>query len=182
MNDPRHQTTDEWLSDYDNAGEVTPISSAANYKEANLDKPKSQPRFSPPKDLDTRIPEGNYKARCLRYVIGQYRGDGRITFKFEISTGKFKGVRLDCFFNVNQEVRSNGDVNMVPGPRSNYFRQMTKLFLDIRKAGGDWLNPDHLVGKQFRVEVRDVTSDFERNDLGECTYSKISYPLELEER
>jgi len=50
---------------------------------------------------------------------------------------------------------------------------MKGLFEETSSGVHEWLSPDNLVGKLFKVEVVTVTHDQERASLGRNQYSKI---------
>ena len=183
------QTTEEWLADYDGRDSVASIKrfpkrSTSNIRNNKGNQGQSKPRIHSnkivvPKDLPVFIPPGVYSANCLSYEFGEYKGSKKIYFKFEISEGRHAGTRLDCYFNLNWKKDGSGVYELMPLARSYYLRAMRRMFGEVEKCEGDWLNPDNLVGKSFRVEVGTVTKDHERTSLGSNQYSKIKHTIEL---
>jgi len=77
-------------------------------------------------------------------------------------------------FSISTGIKNpDGEYILVPKKRSAYLRVMRNMFSEILEAGGDWLSPDNLLGKSFKVEVVTVTQDRERESLGNNQYSKI---------
>ena len=185
------QTTEEWLEDYegkrpnDNIARLPskPVSVGEDqeiHRKPDRFVPKqATPKIIAPNDLPAIIPEGNYTAKCYDFAFGEYWGDSKLTLKFEIDQGRYAGTRLECFFNLDRKKNTDGEYVLAPKKRRLYVRMMRQMFSEILEAGGDWLSPDNLLGKAFRVEVVTVTKNHERTALGCNQYSKIKPNIEL---
>lgn len=193
MKPPSEQTNEEWLTDYEGrssgasitrlhgrSASKTQKTTEGNLKESDRQEQRKHPhKIVVPKDLPVLIAEGMYSAKCLSYEFGEYKGSKKIYFKFEIREGRYAGTRLECYFNLNWKKDASGEYVLMPGARCDYLRAMRRMFGELEKCGGDWLDPDNPVSKSFRVEVVTVTKDHERTSLGSNQYSKIKHTIEL---
>jgi hypothetical protein len=193
MVNPQDQTDKEWLKDYGGkkAGpetaqstpekrSITPQAvSSIGKKRERFQPKKSAPKIVAPDDLPVLIPERAYEAKCCEYKFTDYRGTSKLVVKFEISEGQYAGVHLEAFYNLPRQKEEGGEDIITPSKRGAYLRTMNNLFGDVRQAGGDWLSPDNLLEKSFRVEVQTVTSNYSKEALGCNQYSKIKTNIEL---
>ncbi len=121
------------------------------------------------------IPEGTYQVIGEGYSLGDYKGAGKLYFFMRIFEGRYSGLRLELYFNVELIRVVGGESTFAPRPRSKYLRQMRTLFGDIEDEGGDFLSPDNLDGKKLQVEVETVLIDSKRQPLTpKDRYSKVS--------
>lgn len=187
------QSNEEWLANYEkptkrNAATQQPNTSNPQASVTQLNHTPAQgatkknqiaPKIVPPDNLPSLIPEGIYTARCCDFQYGEYRGAPKLTVNFEISLGPYAETRLECFYNLDRQKNTDGEYEFVPKKRSLYLRVMSEMFATIKAAGGDWLSPENLVGKSFRVEVSTVTKDSAKQALGCNQYSKVKPNIEL---
>ena len=187
------QSNEEWLADYEkpmkwNAAAQQPNTSNPQASVTQLNPGPAQrttiknqiaPKIVLPDNLPIVIPEGIYTARCYKYQFGEYRGVPKLIVNFEISLGPYAETCLECFYNLDRKKNTDGESVLVPKKRSLYLRVMNEMFATIKAAGGDWLSPENLVGKSFRVEVTTVTKDHAKQALGCNQYSKIKPNIEL---
>ena len=185
------QTKEEWVADYEGtkpddniarlpAKRVTVGADLETHQKIDrFVTKKTAPKIIAPDDLPVFIPEGSYIAKCYNYSFGEYWGDSKLTLKFEIDQGRYAGTRLECFFNLDRKKNTDGEYVLAPKKRRLYVRIMRQMFSEILEAGGDWLSPDNLLGKSFRVEVVTVAKNHERASLGCNQYSKIKPNIEL---
>ena len=185
------QTNAEWLADYRGprpsaknaqmpSNQVALSADHKNqHKQARFVPKQVTPKIIAPDALPALIPEGIYTAKCDDFAFGEYWGDSKLTLKFVINEGPHTGTRLECFFNLDRKKNPDGEYILTPKKRSMYVRTMRNIFSEILEAGGDWLSPDNLLGKSFRVEVVTVTQNHERAALGCNQYSKITPNIEL---
>ena len=179
------QTKEEWLEEYEGTRPDDKIvrlpskrvsvgsDQEIHQKPDRFVTKKTAPKIIAPDDLPALIPEDFYTAKCYDFAFGEYWGDSKLTLKFEIEQGRYARTRLECFFNLDRKKNPDGEYILVPKKRSAYLRVMRNMFSEILEAGGDWLSPDNLLGKSFKVEVVTVTQDRERESLGNNQYSKI---------
>ena len=192
MTDPQLQSSEAWIADYDTAKpsgdlraslpshrQVGPkvarpeLNGSSNTSKAKL------PRIVAPVDEQALIPEGKYRARCNDYRVGEYWGASKLILMFEILLGRHAGARLECYFNLDRNRDEDGKEVFAPRPRSSYARLMRKLFADLEEAGDGWVDPENLVGKNFRVQVKTVARNHAKEELGRGQYSKIVPNFEL---
>lgn len=193
MAEVRDQSDAEWLTDYEGKkpekavphalNEHKPLAllseASTNKKQAKSAPRRQVPKIVAPDDLPVVIPEGSYTAKCHDYRFSEYWGKSRLTLKFEISQGRYAQIHLECFYNLDRKKNPNGEYILVPKPRSAYVRQMKQMFYEISEVEGEWLSPENLLSKTFRVEVVTVTKNHERKALGSNQYSKIKTNIEL---
>ena len=120
-----------------------------------------------------------YTASCYGYQFNNYWGTTKLTLKFEVSKGRYTGTRLECYFNLDRKKNLDGEYILAPKKGRMYVRAMRKMFSKVLEAGGDWLSPDNLVGKSFKVKVKTVIKNSTREKLGSNRYSKIRPNIEL---
>ncbi len=193
MADPRNQSHAEWIADYEgeNPGKVIPHALNEHKPQAALNDanaiekrgktpPRRQgPKIVPPDDMAVLIPEGRYTAKCYDYKFCKYWGKSRLNLKFEINQGRFAGTRLECFYNLDREKNPNGEYILAPRKRRAYVRLMKQMFNEVFEAQGDWLSPENLCGKTFRVDVITVIKNHAKEALGCNQYSKVNPGFEL---
>jgi len=181
------QSREEWLADYDKPTTRNAVARHTSNPQSRITHPgtaqrqttKKQiiPKIVPPENLPTVIHEGMYTAKCCHFQFREFWSTSKLTLIFEISVGRYAGIRLECFYNLDK--KKNTDCEFVPKQRSFYFRVMSEMFATIKAAGGDWLAPENLLGKLFRIEVITVTKDHAKKSLGCNQYSKVKPNIEL---
>ena len=187
------QSHEEWLADYEkptkrNAATQQPNGFNPQASVTQLNSGPAQgttrknqiaPKIVLPDNLPSVIPEGIYTARCYEYQYGEYRGAPKLTVNFEIAMGPYAETRLECFYNLDRKKNTDGEYEFVPKKRSLYLRVMNEMFATIKAAGGDWLSPENLLGKLFKIEVITVTKDHAKKSLGCNQYSKVKPNIKL---
>jgi len=178
------QSNEEWLADYEEGNAAAhhtsnPQSSITQLNPGSEKTTKKQviPKIVPPENLPTVIPEGIYTAKCCDFQFGEYWGASKLIVKFDITMGRYEGTRLECYYNLDKKKNTDGE--FVPKQRSLYFRVMSEMFATKKAAGGNWLSPENLLGKLFRIEVITVTKDHAKKSLGCNQYSKVKPNIEL---
>jgi hypothetical protein len=182
MTEAHDQSHAVWLAAYEGKPTKPPALESPQSKSnagQQISHLKQAPKIIAPGDLAALIPEGWYSARCYEYRFMEFWSSSKLVLKFGISEGRYLGTRLECFYNLDRQKNKSGDYDYVPSKRGSYLRLMKVAFADIEQSNGDWLSPENLIGKMFRVEVTTVNRDHARETLGKNQYSKIKPNIEL---
>jgi hypothetical protein len=164
---PEDQSNGEWLADF--TGELP-----QQHDTPPQERHKPAPRLVMPDDLGALIPEGWYVARCVFQRLGEYWGDPKVTFTFQIILGEYNGTKLECFYNLQKQGNEAGGFDFVPGKCSDYVRMLRRVFGGLWHKDGTAVQPQDLVSKVFNVEVETVDRDHKRGPLEKANqYSKI---------
>jgi len=125
-------------------------------------------------DDDPHIPEGEYKARCIKSEVNFSPWGPKARLYFEIVSGENANVNLVRHYNLKSSKTPNPDGEVVweNGPKSAYIRECKRLF---GKTDGKY--PHSMFNdKNFLIQVTSVKLDSNKKDLGEANYySKVDY-------
>jgi hypothetical protein len=193
MTEVRDQSNELWLAAYEGkpTAQVAPgiqetdgqqTQSKGAHREAKKDRfqqKKQVPKIVAPDEMSILIPEGGYAARCDDFTFADFWSSSKLVLKFEISEGRYSGTRLECYYNLSRKKNEPGEFEYVPSKRGSYLRMMRQAFAVEEQSSGDWLSPENLLGKSFRVEVVTVIKNHAREELGSNQYSKIKTNIEL---
>ena len=123
---------------------------------------------------DPLIPEGEYKAKCIKSEVKPSPWGFKARLHLEIISGEYNNINLTRHYNLKTSKKPNpdGEVIWENGTKSDYIRDYRRLF---GKTNGDY-NLSTFDDKCFLIEVATVEQNSKKKNLGEENhYSKADY-------
>jgi len=118
---------------------------------------------------DPLIPEGEYKAKCIKSEVKPSPWGFKARLHLEIISGEYNNINLTRHYNLKTSKKPNpdGEVIWENGTKSAYIREWRRLF--GKANDGDYPH-SKFDDKCFLIQVTSVKQDSKKQDIGKVNY------------